>query len=170
MNRKTHPTNNDDEDAGLHALYDFRCLAAPRGKQKDMERPSRLLAAIHVLKLFRQHLGHRLQLHSGTERKNIDDLLHLAHSPEYVERIRVLSASLIGEAPELLTDGDEEETMIDEHSFEAATAAVSVVCNAIDLVHTGNGRRVFCAVRPPGHHAGISGQYAQMAARSLLMS
>jgi hypothetical protein len=140
------------------ALFDYRCLSAPRGKYKNMERPSRLLAAIHVLRLFKQHFGNQFSLISGVaDDSNIMEQLLLAHSVEYVEGIRTLSASLVGEAPERLTGGDEEETMISEHTWAAATAAVSIVCQAIDLVRTTKARRVFCAVRPPGHHAGIKG-------------
>jgi acetoin utilization deacetylase AcuC-like enzyme len=38
-------------------------------------------------------------------------------------------------------------------SLEAALRAAGAVCAAVDAVVAGPGRRAFCAVRPPGHHA-----------------
>jgi acetoin utilization deacetylase AcuC-like enzyme len=40
-------------------------------------------------------------------------------------------------------------------SFEAAKYAAGAVCAGVKEVLTGNTKRVFCAVRPPGHHAGV---------------
>jgi acetoin utilization deacetylase AcuC-like enzyme len=151
------------------ALFDIRCFDAPKGRGRNMERPSRLLAAIHVLRLLKQHFGNDMSLFSGSDNTGIMQKLLLAHSRKYVDGIRSLSASLVGEPPERLTDADEEETMIGEKSWEAATAAVSVVCEAIDLVQTTDARRVFCAVRPPGHHAGIEGKFQSTTALVFVM-
>jgi acetoin utilization deacetylase AcuC-like enzyme len=41
-------------------------------------------------------------------------------------------------------------------SYEAARYAAGAVCAGVAEVLGGNTKRVFCAVRPPGHHAGIS--------------
>ena len=38
-------------------------------------------------------------------------------------------------------------------SLNAARLAASAVCSGVDDVLTGTEQRVFCAVRPPGHHA-----------------
>ena len=42
-------------------------------------------------------------------------------------------------------------------SYEAAMHAAGAVCAAVDSVCTGRSRNAFCAVRPPGHHAGLRG-------------
>lgn len=47
-------------------------------------------------------------------------------------------------------DGD---TAMNPHSLLAAERAAGAAASAIALVMTGEHRRVFCAVRPPGHHA-----------------
>lgn len=47
-------------------------------------------------------------------------------------------------------DGD---TIISEHSYQAALDAAGAACHAVDDVMTGSCDRAFCAVRPPGHHA-----------------
>jgi acetoin utilization deacetylase AcuC-like enzyme len=68
------------------------------------------------------------------------------HSPAYVafvqERIRA--------GAWLLDYGD---TYINQHSWEAALRAVGGACLACDLVMRGEMQRVFCGLRPPGHHA-----------------
>ena len=45
------------------------------------------------------------------------------------------------------------DTSMNRHSLEAARRAAGAVVYGVDLVMTGKARNVFCAVRPPGHHA-----------------
>jgi acetoin utilization deacetylase AcuC-like enzyme len=45
------------------------------------------------------------------------------------------------------------DTYISSRSHEAALAAAGAVCRAVDACKAGLVSRVFCAVRPPGHHA-----------------
>jgi len=47
----------------------------------------------------------------------------------------------------------DEDTVVSPKSLVSALHAVGAVCLAIDDVITGNASNVFCAVRPPGHHA-----------------
>jgi len=68
----------------------------------------------------------------------------LAHEPSYIEAVRDASAK--GGAR---FDAD---TAASEGSWDAATAGAGCVLEGIDLAIT-EGRRTFCAVRPPGHHA-----------------
>jgi acetoin utilization deacetylase AcuC-like enzyme/ankyrin repeat protein len=51
-------------------------------------------------------------------------------------------------------DGD---TAISKGTFAAALAAAGAVTHAVDQVIMGKVRNAFCAVRPPGHHAGPHG-------------
>ncbi|CAE7554199.1 hdaD, partial [Symbiodinium microadriaticum] len=51
-------------------------------------------------------------------------------------------------------DGD---TAISKRSFDAALRAAGSLCQAVDMVMAGEVRNAFCAVRPPGHHAGPVG-------------
>jgi len=48
------------------------------------------------------------------------------------------------------------ETALAPGSGSAALRAAGALIHAVDLVMTGKSERVFCAVRPPGHHAGCS--------------
>ncbi len=75
-----------------------------------------------------------------------EDLL-LVHSPEYIETVHAL-------APEqglVWLAGD---TALGEHTLDAAMRAVGAGLLAVELVVSGRARNAFCAVRPPGHHAG----------------
>lgn len=48
-------------------------------------------------------------------------------------------------------DGD---TGMNKHSLEAALYSAGAAAQAVDLVMTSAYKHVFCAIRPPGHHAG----------------
>ncbi len=45
------------------------------------------------------------------------------------------------------------DTAMSPRSLDAALCAAGAVCAAVDGVFSDSGRRAFCAVRPPGHHA-----------------
>lgn len=52
-------------------------------------------------------------------------------------------------------DGD---TAVSHGSWAAALAAAGAACAAVDAVAAGKATNAFCAVRPPGHHAGPWGK------------
>jgi acetoin utilization deacetylase AcuC-like enzyme len=52
------------------------------------------------------------------------------------------------------------DTTVSRESYNAATEAAGMVCEAVDLLANNTYRAAFCAVRPPGHHAGPSGTVA----------
>jgi len=75
--------------------------------------------------------------------------LQRVHTPRYVEHIFALSPA----SGLCWLDAD---TAMNPHTLEAARHAAGAVVYAVDLVLGGEADRVFCAVRPPGHHAGRS--------------
>jgi acetoin utilization deacetylase AcuC-like enzyme len=72
--------------------------------------------------------------------------LERCHPRRYLELVRRETATGHG----TLSTGD---TQFGPRSLEAALQAVGGVLGAVDAVMTGQHRRAFCAVRPPGHHA-----------------
>jgi acetoin utilization deacetylase AcuC-like enzyme len=73
------------------------------------------------------------------------DELALAHDSAYVSMIEELAASGGGRL-----DND---TVVSEGSWDAATAGAGSVLDGVDRAIAGTNPRSFCAVRPPGHHA-----------------
>jgi len=68
------------------------------------------------------------------------------HSPEYIQRVHDLC-----KAGHSTIDCPDVE--VSSESYNAALVAVGGVLKAVDMVVTQKVRNVFCAVRPPGHHA-----------------
>ncbi len=73
--------------------------------------------------------------------------LALAHDPAYVELVRLACAEGFGFI------GDRE-THLCPASFDVAALASGAVLAACGAALSGDAPRSFCAVRPPGHHAG----------------
>jgi acetoin utilization deacetylase AcuC-like enzyme len=79
--------------------------------------------------------------HIMPRQASIGDLA-LVHTPENIETIRNLGAGEI-----------DPDTYASVNSFEAASCAAGAVMEAVEQCRNNGMRRVFCAVRPPGHHA-----------------
>ncbi len=74
------------------------------------------------------------------------DQLKLVHSADYIKTI----FDHIPSQGHFMIDKD---TYLSSGSKEAVLRAVGATCQAVDLVMNGKFQNVFCAVRPPGHHA-----------------
>lgn len=68
------------------------------------------------------------------------------HDAEYLEQ-------LFARAPESGREWIDADTAMNSGTIQAALRAAGAVALGVDLVISGRHRRVFCAVRPPGHHA-----------------
>lgn len=105
------------------------------------ERPQRLDAVNRHL----QELGLWQELDVLEARAATIEEITRSHGRGHVEKIIAL---IEGGARDL--DGD---TSVSARSLEAARFAAGSALMGIDLMRKGRVRRVFCAVRPPGHHA-----------------
>jgi len=105
------------------------------------ESPKRLLAIEEAIIPLKEHLK---ILRPGSVSA---ELLRTVHSQEQIES--VYAASMSGRA----IDSD---TLCSKDSYEAACKAVGAGVTALDAIRSGEVERAFCAVRPPGHHAGPS--------------
>lgn len=84
-----------------------------------------------------------------------DQEILLCHSNDHLQLIKNATASLREGQIGSLADGDLE---ISKESFHIAKLAVGATLSAVDQVFKNPGAKAFCAVRPPGHHAGIQGR------------
>ena len=117
------------------------CLRHDTGELHP-ENAERLAAIMHVL----EHEDF-LYLARGEAPLASREQLLRAHTPAHVDRIL---GSVPAEGCYIELDSD---TIISGSSGEAILRAAGASCSAIDEVMTGQIRNVFCAVRPPGHHA-----------------
>jgi len=106
------------------------------------EAPQRLVAIVERLKAK----GLYSQLFQLTPAPAPLEWLTTVHTPEYIKRARKSCAN----STRYL---DSPDTPISPKSYEAALAAAGGVLSAIDAVMEEKITNVFCAIRPPGHHA-----------------
>jgi acetoin utilization deacetylase AcuC-like enzyme len=77
------------------------------------------------------------------------DQLRRVHTPDYLDSLRTASPASGYHA----LDPD---TCMNPHTFQAALLAAGAGILGLDEIVQGRARSAFCAVRPPGHHAGPS--------------
>ncbi len=123
-------------------------LLDPLYKQHDPgpghpEQPARYDAVTRAV----EGTGLLPQLHRLDVRVASEDEIALVHGREYIAKVR---REIAAGAHELST-GD---TSVGQRSFDVAVRAIGGVLNAVDAVVAGKAANAFCAVRPPGHHAG----------------
>jgi acetoin utilization deacetylase AcuC-like enzyme len=79
------------------------------------------------------------------------EMLLRAHTQSHLDRIEEAADRVVKEGGAYaMLDPD---TIMNRHTFDAATLAAGAGVLAVDLVLSGRNPRAFCAVRPPGHHA-----------------
>ncbi len=74
------------------------------------------------------------------------DLLSLAHDPSYVD-------SIFASSPASGFSSLDPDTKMNPFTLQAALRAAGSLIQAVDLVQKKETQRVFCNIRPPGHHA-----------------
>ncbi|HZZ34514.1 MAG TPA: histone deacetylase family protein [Caulobacteraceae bacterium] len=124
------------------ALYTHVDMLGHRPREGHPERPARLSAVTDALADASD-----LELEVREAPLIEPEDLALAHDPDYV-------AALMAQAP---TEGIlrlDEDTEMSPGSLRAARRAAGAVTAAVRSVAVGEAERAFCAVRPPGHHAG----------------
>lgn len=129
----------------------------------SFERPVRIPAAIKGAKLAGCGSSEYFKFNTKVDDKYIDiaerKILPHAHQAKYLKRMKTKIAALPSNVRgHPLTDDSEgeggEDTMGSRGSYTAAVIGVAAGLQAVDMVVTGECVNAFCAVRPPGHHAG----------------
>jgi acetoin utilization deacetylase AcuC-like enzyme len=125
------------------ALYTHRDMLAHAPPRGHTERPERLQAVTDALA---DAAGLDLEPLEAPLADAAD--LGLVHSARYLAALAAAEPSS-GYRP--LDGGD---TWLSPGSIGAASRAAGAVAAAVRRVAAGDAQRAFCAVRPPGHHAG----------------
>jgi acetoin utilization deacetylase AcuC-like enzyme len=119
------------QDCGLHNMG-----------PEHPESPIRLLAIARQLERsgLQDHLQQMQAVHI------LEEQIQLAHAPLHAERLRMKLPS----KGIVYTD---EDTALCPQSLHAASLAAGATIMGVNRVLSGKSDNVFCAVRPPGHHA-----------------
>jgi acetoin utilization deacetylase AcuC-like enzyme len=107
------------------------------------ENPNRLKAIISSIEKSSELKDKVKFLEPRTD--NEEDIL-LVHTKKHLDYVK----DSIQAGKQILDAGD---TYANKHSMDAALLAAGAVLTAVDNVMNKNFSRIFCAVRPPGHHA-----------------
>ncbi|WP_174236057.1 histone deacetylase family protein [Rhodanobacter sp. L36] len=105
------------------------------------EQPARLRAVLQALDHDRFAALDRIEAPRATRAQ-----LLRVHDAEHVDRLFAI-------APAAATLRLDEDTVMSPGSLDAALHAAGAVVAAVDYAMSGDDRRAFCPVRPPGHHA-----------------
>ena len=122
-------------------VYDSRYLAHDMGAGHP-ESPNRLRAIMQRL----EQSGLATGLMRIAPRKAEDEWITLVHRPDYVEHLN-------REAPTSGRISLDADTSMSPGSLTAAYLAAGGVLAGVDAIMADQVQHVFCAVRPPGHHA-----------------
>ena len=106
------------------------------------EQPERLAAITDAIN--KSHLKKKIT--TETPVKATPEQVATVHTLEYIQFV----TEAIRTGRRILDFGD---TVVSEDSLDAAYYACGAAIRAVDLLLEGAFQRVFCAVRPPGHHA-----------------
>ncbi|GIL78691.1 hypothetical protein Vretifemale_8102 [Volvox reticuliferus] len=129
-------------------------------ERSDSEPPPENVSRLHVLTrpgtgILRNGEFSDLEWRtSGIPQAAMVDVLR-CHDWSYVRRA-IQACEAIIDSPVCVGSLDHD-TAISRHTMKAALVAAGAVCTAVDEVVAGRVRNAFCAVRPPGHHAGPCG-------------
>jgi len=143
-------------------ITDLRCNGHIT-QSGSFERPVRIPAAIKGARLAGAGSDPNVLLITQVEDPYLDVaenvVIPKAHKISYIKRLKTKISSISPNKTGVpLTDDSEgeggEDTMGSRGSYTAAIVGVAASIKAADMVVGGQCVNVFCAVRPPGHHAG----------------
>lgn len=112
-------------------------------KYFHVERPDRLQS---LLNLFKDDAELKNEITLISPEKASEENILLVHSQKHIDHIR---ESILNDK-DVLDEGD---TYACASSIDAALLAAGSTIKAVDEIFQNKRGRIFCAVRPPGHHA-----------------
>eukprot|EP01138_Halocafeteria_seosinensis_P012190 gb/GECG01012458.1/.p1 GENE.gb/GECG01012458.1/~~gb/GECG01012458.1/.p1 ORF type:complete len:801 (+),score=102.21 gb/GECG01012458.1/:1-2403(+) len=119
------------------------------------ENQERLRTLVSQRGILRSPQFSGLSWNADAQRASISDILRI-HEYSYVRKLlEACEQCPPGSHGVVSLDGD---TTVSRGTWEAAQYAAGSVCKAVDMCMSGATENVFCAIRPPGHHAGPYGK------------
>jgi acetoin utilization deacetylase AcuC-like enzyme len=106
------------------------------------ERPDRLAAILEKINMSTSLTKSEI---IQPEQAGIDDIIRV-HSKTYFDSV----SEAIRNGERVLDSGD---TIVSEKSLDAALYAAGAMIDGVNLLKDETSNKVFCVVRPPGHHA-----------------
>eukprot|EP00941_MAST-03F_sp_MAST-3F-sp1_P004380 g4380.t1 len=147
----TSPSSRPSTESTL-IIYPRDCLEHDTGDEHQ-EHPNRLRVLCEESSngILR---GEKLHWLEGDKVQpcELSDVLRV-HEYSYVRNLQ----SVVNSCPNSSLTKLDSDTRISKGSFRAALLAAGSVCTAVDAIAFGLHKNAFCAVRPPGHHAGPRG-------------
>ena len=133
--------------AKLNVYYHPSSLAH-KGFPGFSERPARLKK---LVKLFNEMALPVIRPQAATRA-----MLEKAHDASYIDHVKEISEKGLIRATiaNIRSEQVQWYTRVSHGSYAAAVDAAGAVCQAVEDTLSGKCTRAFCAVRPPGHHAG----------------
>lgn len=144
----SHAHANMQQSPKVAILYSDKFLLHDTGQQHP-ENPARLLAVVNFLKTNQSLSPHLIW---PIFKPATHEMLKLVHSDDYIKLVEREIKALKNSSANLST-GD---TVISQHTLEAAKLAVGASAAGVDVVMSGKTSSAFALLRPPGHHASKS--------------
>ena len=117
-------------------------------KDNGMNHPERKERLFTVIKSIKEIKDYKIKFENAPLAKLED--ISLVHPIKYIEKIfaKIPKQGLVGVESEPYAD-----TLLCPNSKKAILRSCGAGISAADKLITGNEKKIFCAVRPPGHHA-----------------
>ncbi|KYR00611.1 hdaC, FYVE-type zinc finger-containing protein [Tieghemostelium lacteum] len=141
-----------------------------------LEKPDRIRITVGCIHDFQQRFPERVDIFDNPP--EVDQRYVMAvHDAQYIKKLETslppedadyethlesdVNGLMVPVASHKDDEGDDDQiydTFVSHGSMKAALRASGAVCAAVDAVSRGGYTRSFCAIRPPGHHAGRYGR------------
>lgn len=148
MKKYTHKTNLVPVMTALLSIYSHADFMLHNGGQQCPESPDRIKKVIDSLQSNLATMQSQIKWIEAPI-GNRDQVMYV-HDAAYYQQVHSYSECLKGSDQIHMLD---EDTGMNQYSFQAAMRGVGAVCQAIDDIVLEKTQRAFCPIRPPGHHA-----------------
>eukprot|EP01132_Coremiostelium_polycephalum_P002137 gene2137-2635_t len=141
-----------------------------------LEKPDRIKVTVNCINDFAQRYSDRVDIFNNPPEVDMRYVMAV-HDAHYIRKLETSlppenseyethlesdnTGAMVPVASKMTDDDDDQDiydTFLSHRSMKAALRASGSVCAAVDAVSRSGYTRAFCAIRPPGHHAGRYGR------------